>query len=433
MPTEQSAGFPSDDEIAATLGLDRRRSRLSRFWPWLLFLAVGAGAIYYFYLQGSLLRQERPTYRYATAPVERGDLVIRVSATGTLQPVNQVDVGSELSGTIRVVEVDYNDEVKRGQVLAWLDTDQLQAKVAQSRAAYAIARARLQEAEATLLETELQLKRCRELAAKSLCTPQELDTDRAAWERAKASRAIARAQITQAKAALESDETNLKKAAIRSPIDGMVLSRQIEPGQTVAASFQTPVLFTLAEDLRRMVLHVDIDEADIGQVREGMRASFTVDAYPGRRFPATITEVRFDPQDEDGVVTYEALLQVDNRELLLRPGMTATASIVTRRIGDALLIPNGALRFSPPSPGRSSARGRSSILAASMPWHGRGGRQKRKRSGPENGRGQVWVLKEGTPAPVQVRLGLSDGRHTQLLEGDLREGQALVTDAIPVP
>jgi len=431
MPTEATPGFPSDDEIAETLGLNDNKGPLRRWLLWLLAISIiaGAGTYYYYYLPKN---KATPRYHYTTATVGRGDLVIKVSATGTLQPVNQVDVGSELSGTIRAVEVDYNDKVRKGQVLAYLDTDQLKAKVLQSRAAYEITKARLQEAEATLLETKLKLKRCRELSKKALCTQQELETDLAAYERAKASRSIARAQITQAQAALNSDETNLKKAVIKSPIDGMVLSRDIEPGQTVAASFQTPVLFTLAEDLGRMLLYVNIDEADIGQVREGMKATFTVDAYPERRFPATITEVRFDPQDEDGVVTYEALLRVDNRELLLRPGMTATADIITRRVKDALLLPNSTLRFSPPPSGERPATRRRSILAASMPWHGRSS-QRKKKSSPAKGRGKVWTLNDGRPRPVPVRLGLTDGRNTELLEGDLREGQNLITDAIPAP
>jgi len=432
MPTEVTPGFPPDDEIAGALGLNDNKSPFRGWLLWLLVISIIAGAGTYYYLYSLPKNRAAPRYHYATATVSRGDLVIKVSATGTLQPVNQVDVGSELSGTIRTVEVDYNDKVHKGQVLAYLDTDQLEARVLHSRAAYQIAKARLQEAEATLLETEVKLKRCRELFKRALCTRQELDTDLAAYKRAKAARSIARAQITQAEAALNSDETNLKKAVIKSPIDGMVLSRDIEPGQTVAASFQTPVLFTLAEDLGRMLLHVNIDEADIGQVREGMKATFTVDAYPERRFPATITEVRFDPQDEDGVVTYEALLKVDNRELLLRPGMTATADIITRRVEDALLLPNGTLRFSPPPSGERPANRRRSILAASTPWHGRSS-QRKKKSSPAKGRGKVWTLNNGSPRPVPVRLGLTDGRNTELLEGDLQEGQDLITDAIPTP
>jgi len=432
MAAEAPHGFPTDDEIAKTLALDSD-SRVGRRWLfWLLLAALfgAAGAAYYHFLYRP---QPGLRFHYSMVDVSRGDLITKVSATGAIQPVNQVDVGSELSGTIRVVEVDYNDRVHSGQVLARLDIDQRKARVLQSRAAYHIAKARLQEASATLLETRLKLDRCRELAKKSLCSRQEMDTDLAAHQRAQAAKAIAQAQIEQAKAALDSDETDLKKAVIKSPIDGIVLSRNIEPGQTVAASFQTPVLFTLAEDLRRMLLHVYIDEADIGLVKEGMSATFTVDAYPEKRFPATISEVRFAPHDDGGVVTYEALLTVDNRELLLRPGMTATAEITTLEIKDTLLVPNSALRFSPPASEEKSVRQRRSILAASMPWHSRSSQRRRKKTNAVKGRGKVWILQEGRPLPVAVRLGVTDGRNTQLLGGDLKEGQKLVTDAIRMP
>lgn len=242
-----------------------------------------------------LLDHDEAKITYLTAPVSRGNLQLTVSATGTLQPVNQVDVGTEVSGTIRSVAVDYNDRVTRGQVLARLDTEELQAQVLQSEANLAAARAHVSLAQATVEETRLKADRCRTLAQRDMCSQDTLDSASAAYLRAKAELASADAQVKVAGATLDAQRTRLDKAEIRSPVDGLVLARRIEPGQTVAAMLQTPVLFVLAEDLADMELHVDIDEADVGMVREGQTAHFTVDAYPERSFPATITQVRFSP------------------------------------------------------------------------------------------------------------------------------------------
>ena len=280
--------------------------------------------------------------------MQRGNLTVVVTATGTLEPVNQVDVGSELSGIIDIVEVDYNDRVELGQVLARLDTDKLQAEVLQSQAALEAAQAKILEAQATVLETHLKSQRCDRLAVKKMCSQEDVDSSVAAYKRARAEEGSARAQVAEARAKLGADQTNFAKAVIHSPIDGIVLVRNVEPGQTVAATLQAPVLFTLAEDLAKMELHVDVDEADVGLVEAGQTAHFTVDAYPERTFPARITQVRFGSQTVDGVVTYETVLNVDNSDLSLRPGMTATADITVKRIENAILVPNAALRFTPP-------------------------------------------------------------------------------------
>ncbi len=243
--------------------------------------------------------------QYKTQDARRGNLIITVSATGNLEPTNQVDVGSELSGIIDSVRVDYNDRVKAGQILAELDTDKLRAQVLQSEAALAAAEAKVRESQATVLETKLKFQRCQRLAEKQLCAQEEVDTDSAAYKRAQAGEGSARAQVSEARAKLDADRTNLAKTAIHSPIDGIVLVRNVEPGQTVAATLQAPVLFTLAEDLAKMELHVDVDEADVGLVKAGQTATFAVDAYPDRSFPAHITQVRYGSQTVDGVVTYE--------------------------------------------------------------------------------------------------------------------------------
>ena len=387
----------------------------------ILLLLVVAGYIVWQPTNGSALR-------YEFAEVTRGDLTVTVSATGTLQPVNQVDVGSELSGTIDTVHVNFNDHVKRGQVLARLNTDRLLADVVEARASLESDKAKLEESKATVLETRLHHTRCEKLAERKLCSQEDLDTAKAEYVRAQAVQASAKAQVAVATATLEGKETELAKAEIRSPIDGLVLSREVEPGQTVAASLQAPVLFTLAEDLAHMELHVAVDEADVGQVMEGQSAQFTVDAYADRHFPATITQVRFAPQTVDGVVTYETVLAVDNSELLLRPGMTATAIITVQNLKDSVLLPNSALRFTPPVTQASQSSGRG-LFGALMPRPPQSAR--RSNNTKENGQ-KVWVLADGEPVAVPVKTGVTDGRFTQLLSGELQPGQSLIIDTSSV-
>ena len=361
--------------------------------------------------------------QFDTSEVSRGDLTIQVTATGTLEPLNQVDVGSEMSGIIETVSVDFNDRIKQGQVLARLNTDEQRAKVVQTQAALEVAGARVLQAAATVLETDLKLKRCQTLAAKGLCPPQDQDAAQAAYARAKADEASAKAQVSQARATLDVEQTRLDKAVIRSPIDGIVLKRQIEPGQTVAASLQAPVLFTLAENLAQMELRVAVDEADIGKVREGQAASFTVDAYRDQVFPASITQVRLAPLSEGGVVSYETMLALSNEELLLRPGMTATAHITVEQIDDTLLVANAALRFVPPTPPTKQKVG---FMDQLMPrW---GSRSRPTRQG-DNKVKQVWVLEGNQPRALEVKVGPSDGRMTQVMDGELQSGMLVITDA----
>jgi len=390
---------------------------------WLLAL-IAAGIIGFgFY---ALLRGDaKQAVSYVTAEVRRGDLTVTVTATGTVQPVNQVDVGSELSGTVDAVLVDFNDLVERGQVLAKLNTDRLQAAVVEDRAALKSAEAKREEAKATVVETRLRLQRCEKLAARQLCAAEELATLQAARSRAVAAETSASAQVAVARASLEIEETNLSKAEIRSPIDGLVLRRQVEPGQTVAASLQAPVLFTLAENLAQMELHVAVDEADIGKVEENQPAVFTVDAYPDREFKARISQVRFAPQTIDGVVTYETLLAVDNDDLALRPGMTATAVITVQRLHDVVLVPNAALRFAPPVEKKPETGGGGLFGSIFRPPHS----TRRQANTVKSGR-KVWVLNEGQPQAIAVETGPSDGQFTQLRAGELEPGQAVIVDSI---
>ncbi|MEJ2344000.1 MAG: efflux RND transporter periplasmic adaptor subunit [Gammaproteobacteria bacterium] len=416
----------STDNIGATLGLGRKRTLWGRLGKWSALAAIIAAVAV-----GLALYSSRDTaqWRFQTAEARRGDLTVTVTATGTLQPVNQVDVGTEVSGTVERVAVDFNDRVKRGEVLAQLDTDQLSAKLRQSQAALELARAKVQDADATLIETRLKFKRLQALAGKGMSSKDERDAAEAAYARARASLEVAKAQVTQAQAQVDADRTMLDKAVIRSPIDGIVLKRQVEPGQTVAASLQTPVLFTLAENLKQMELDVAVDEADVGQVKDGQHATFTVDAFPDRRFPAVINQVRYAPQTVQGVVTYEAVLAVDNSDLSLRPGMTATAEIVVKQLSDVLLVPNAALRFAPPVTQTRSSGG--SLLSRLFPRPRHATTTPREASGAE-GRQRVWILSDGRPVAVPVTVGASDGQMTEVLAGKVSAGTPVLVDAVQV-
>lgn len=410
-------------DVEAVLGLDKPKSRLGRLRP-VLAAAAAAGAALLLYLWFGTGGSNNGV-RYVTEPVTRGDLTVTVTATGTVQPTNEVEVSSELSGIVREVLVDYNSDVTTGQTLAVLDTDKLKATVDNSRAKLQAAKAKVSEAEATVLETRLERDRQQQLVAKRVGAEQQLETAEAAHQRALATRESAEADVAAASADLALNETNLRKAVIRSPITGVVLSRAVEPGQTVASSLQAPVLFTIAEDLTKMEVQVDVDEADVGNVREGQEATFTVDAYSDRTFAATIRELRYGSEVVQGVVTYKAVLTTDNTELLLRPGMTATAEIVVAQVDDALTVPNAALRFSPPRD--SGAADQRNFLQKLIP----GPPRLRKPSTVEQTTGAeraIWILRDGAPEEVTVTVGATDGKRTEIVKGDLEPGQDVIVD-----
>ncbi len=373
---------------------------------------------------------------YQTQPVRRGDLAITVVATGNLQATNQVQVGSELSGILVALKADYNDTVKVGQPLAYLDDSKYRAAVARSKAELASAKANHKEALATRQAQEKKLARqrkTRELTENKLPSQEDLEQTEADLERAVAGVEAAAAAIEKAQATLQSDETDLKKTVIYSPINGIVLSRDVEVGQTVAASLQAPVLFTLAEDLRHMELQVDVDEADVGQVQPGQSAEFTVDAYPDRTFQAQITQVRYGAQTTEGVVTYKSVLRVENPDLLLRPGMTATVNIAVLKIENTLLVPSAALRFTPEQLSQKPKRegGIVNALMPRMPF-----KRSRKMAGDDtqekNSKTQLWILKENQPAAVAVEVGATDGAITAVSSpnSDLKEGMPVILYAI---
>ncbi|MCM5571109.1 efflux RND transporter periplasmic adaptor subunit [Burkholderiaceae bacterium FT117] len=412
-----------------------------RWWrrpaPWitvLLLAAIAGGAWWWAGRQ-----QTAAAPRYVTEEARLGDLTLTVTANGKLQATRTVNIGSELSGTVRAVHVDVNDRVRKGQVLVELDTAKLSAQVARSRASLAAAQARLAQTVATVKEAEASLARLQEVSRLSggkVPSAAELDAARAALERARADENSARANVQDAKAALSNDETSLSKAAIKSPIDGMVLSRTVEPGNAVAATLQAVTLMSIAEDLTRLLVEVSVDEADVGAVQVGQKASFTVSAYPQRRYPATVTRVAYGSTLTENVVTYATRLEVDNADLSLRPGMTVSASITAAERKGALLVPNTALRFSPAQAGGAAAGGGQAqssggIVSKLMPRPPRtgGGRSARPDASAGPAR-QVWVLSDGAPQRVAVLTGISDGRMTEIVGGDLRPGMAVIVDQL---
>ena len=416
-------------DVQNLLGDDRPPRWWQRASTWIAVaaLALAGGGLYVWQSQKSA--KAAPVY--VTEPLKAGDITLTVSANGTLQPTRSVNVGSELSGTVPRVLVDVNDRVKAGQVLVELDTAKLQDQVTQARAGLASAQAQLAQTGATVREARATLARFEEVARLSggkVPSATELDSAKAAVDRAVAAEAAAQAAVNEARAALSTNETNLSKASIRSPISGVVLSRSVDPGNAVAASLQAVTLFTLAEDLAQLKLDVAVDEADVGNVKVDQKATFTVSAFPARRYPATIQRVAFGSTKTDNVVTYTTTLNVDNADLSLRPGMTAAATIVAKEAKGVLLVPNTALRFSPASSNGAAPASGGSILSKMMP---RPPNTRPKTAGMDRRGGgprQIWVLENGEPVAKPVKTGISDGRNTEVSGEGLTEGMAVITE-----
>lgn len=421
--------------LTALLGTEASRPWWRRPAPWITAAALLAAGAGYAVWQSQQRAAAAPSY--TTHVVARGTLALNVTANGTLQPTRAINIGSELSGTVLKVHVDVNDRVRKGQVLVELDTAKLQGQVLRSKASLASAQAKLAQAQVNAKEAQLSLARLEEVARLSggkVPSKSELDAARAVVERSQAEQASAKASIADARAALATDEINLSKASIRAPADGVVLTRNVDPGNAVAASLQAVTLFSIAEDLNRLRLQVYVDEADVGMVKAGQQARFTVSAHPGRQFPATLTRVAYGSTLSENVVTYLTQLDVDNSDLSLRPGMTATATITAQQGDKVLLVPNAALRFTPTNgaagPAAPGASKSGSIVSSLMPRPPVQQTRKSARdaAGSTQAR-QVWVLgKDGTATPLPVQTGLSDGRMTEITGGELREGMAVITD-----
>lgn len=431
-PTPSPAAIPPADtatELATLLGEPARPAWYRRrlLWAGAAALALAAAGLGYWQVR----KTASVTPSFTTHTVARGNLTLNVTANGTLQPTRAIGIGSELSGTVLKVNVDVNDRIRKGQVLVELDTAKLSDQILRSRAAVAAANAKVAQTVATVKEARATLARYEEVSRLSggkVPSRTELDSAQAMLERAQADEASARANVADAQAALSTDTINQSKASIRAPSDGVILTRNVDPGNAVAASLQAVTLFTVAEDLAQLRLQVYVDEADVGSVKVGQGATFTVSAYPGRKYPARITRVAFGSTITENVVTYLTHLDVDNSDLSLRPGMTATATITSTRRNDVLLVPNSALRFAPTEAAAGKAAPSAGIVSSLVPRMP--GRTRNAAAGGASTATarQVWVLRDGAAVAVAVMPGISDGRMTEITGGDLQAGMEVITD-----
>ncbi|MEZ4296080.1 MAG: efflux RND transporter periplasmic adaptor subunit [Polyangiaceae bacterium] len=395
-------------------------------------IAVVAAAIVYFTFWGG---EKAPEIEYRTAAVERKRIVGRVTASGALQAVVTVQVGSQVSGRVQKLFADFNSTVTKGQLIAKIDPQLFQAAVEQASANNRAARAGVAQASAQAKNADRQLERIRELHKQGLATQVELDAAETAADVARAQVDSAKAQVDQTRASLNRAKVDLSYTDILSPIDGVVISRDVDVGQTVAASLQAPVIFTIAEDLRKMQVNTSVSEGDVGRLAAGMAAMFTVDAFSGQRFRGTIAQIRNAAQTVQNVVTYNAVIDVANDDLKLRPGMTANVTIIYAERDNVIAVPNQALRFRAPpelagtaaasasGPGSGSGRGR---------WRDRGGATAEPPARDRNGMSShrtLWVMRQGKATEVSVQIGLTDGTSTEITGGDLKEGDEVVLEA----
>ena len=415
---------PTADEVRSNLETpDRRALRIVGALGLLAALAAG-GFI--------LTHEEEAVVSYRTAAVTRGDIVTRAIATGNLDPTRSVPVGAEVSGKISEVLVETNDVVKAGDVLARFDPRTLESQIEIARAKLSSSQASIRGAKANWEAAAKERERLQLLVERGVVARAELDSALASERKAKADLDRAYSDSKQSKANVEEVQTQLETAVIISPIDGVVMSQLVEPGQTVASSLQSPELFVLAEDLSKMKLTIWIDEADVGLVKPGQKATFEVAAWPDRSFDATLTKLALSPTTTDNVVTYAAELSVDNAEGLLRPGMTASATVITEEREDVLRIPNAALRFKPSEQNSANSNASPSFLTG-PPRGGRGRRSSAKASSaPVGGRGVVYVMRGGEVVQVAIRTGRSDGSYTEVLSGEIEEGDVIVIGSAPL-
>jgi HlyD family secretion protein len=378
-----------------------------------LLLAGGAGAGYW-RMAGQA--EEAP---YVTMPVQRADITQVVSSTGTLQAVVTVQVGSQVSGTIEKLFANFNSKVKAGEIVAQLNQDKFKAAVEQAKANFIAAQSTLAKGKVAVVDATRTLERTRELRLRELTAQSDLDAAQTAYDAAVAQVEVSRAQVAQAQAAINQVSVDLNNTVIRSPVDGIVISRNVDVGQTVAASLQAPTLFTIANDLAKMEVHSNVDEADVGNVWEGQDVTFTVDAFPARRFRGKVSQVRNAPVNVQGVVTYNAVVRIENKELLLKPGMTANVQFMVSRREDVLAIPNMALRFKPPEEkdeAEDLLRQEKSRIAKPVGSRrtSRAGSGAGAGGGQRNRRTTIYLLKGDRAEAVEVQLGITDGSRTEV-------------------
>lgn len=379
----------------------------------ILVLVIGTGGYY-------LLKGRGDGVRFRTEKVTRGDIRAAVTATGTMNAVVTVLVGTQVSGSIKQLFVDFNSPVRKGQLLAQIDPALQQAKVEQARANLQSAAANVEKAEASLLDANRTLERNRILFAKNYIARSDVDTAETNHQSAQAQVSVARAQVEQTRAALQMEETNLQYTRILSPVDGIVISRNVDIGQTVAASFQTPTLFNIAQDLTQMQIDTNVDEADIGRILVGQSVQFSVDAYPDIIFNGKVSEIRNAPLTVQNVVTYIVVIKVHNPEHKLKPGMTANVSIITDTQTDALKVPNAALRFR--------------WTAEKTSEQGKAGESVKKPETAKDASSQrmqgIWILDRNKPRRIQVTTGISDGNFTEVRSGELKDGDIVIIEAV---
>ncbi len=425
----------------------------SKFRKWAIGLVIlGAAAAGYGYWRKQN-NDKPPAIRYETATVDRGRIVAKVTATGTLSALVTVQVGAQVSGRIAELGADFNSEVQKGDMLVRIDPQLFQAAVEQARANYMASKGDLAKAKAQAGDADVQLRRAKQLAENHFIAQADHDTARANAAAAHASVAAADGHLAQAKASLHQAEVNLTYTTIYSPIHGTVIQRNVDVGQTVAASLQAPTLFLIAEDLRRMQVDTSVAEADIGKLSDKMEAQFTVDAWPNETFRGSVRQIRNAPQTVQNVVTYDAVIDVENPKLQLKPGMTATITFIYAKKDDALRVTNAALRFKPPESlglslpdtasataksdrGEGKGKGDAASLAGTPTGTGEAGRGHGS-GGWKGGKGKgdptkrtVWVLRAGKPVAVPVKTGISDGSLTEIVQGELKPGDVIITDAI---
>jgi HlyD family secretion protein len=414
-----------------------------------IVMIIGAGAVYYF-------KGKNTVEQYKTTPVSRGSLRASVTATGTVNAVTTVLVGTQVSGTIQTLRVDYNSHVKKGQIIAEIDPATLQAQVDQARANVLAAKANVLKIKAVFQDSARIRDRNLQLFGRNLIARSDLDTSEANNDSNEAQVAAAEAQVKQTEAALRFAETNLRYTRIISPVDGTVVSRNVDVGQTVAASFQTPTLFTIAQDLTKMQIDTNVDEADIGRIRTAQKVEFTVDAYPDNTFNGIVQQIRISPVTVQNVVTYDVVIKVDNEDFKLKPGMTANVSIIVASKDDVLKVPNGALRFKPTD--KSGGAGGPATVATPEA-NGRTGRPPGSQGRPARPAGSaggnpamrggmggsgvagqppiavvkryaLWILQDGKPKRVPVGVGISDGVSTEIMSDELKEGQEIIIESL---
>ena len=408
-----------------------------RLLTFLVLAVVLAGGGIYYYRAHNAVDAPSPV----TAAVTRGDVVAKVDATGTLAPVTTVQVGSQVSGTIKALHADYNSEVKKGQVVAELDPSLFQTQVDQARSTLIKVQADGDRAKVELDDAMSKARRAQELYDQKLISRNDLETAQSTAAQAQAAIKSAQAMVTQARASLNQNQVNLAHTIITAPIDGIVISRSVDVGQTVAASMQAPTLFLIAQDLGHMQVSASIDESDIGRIAAGQPVTFRVDAYPTQTFRGTVSQVRLEPKTDQNVVSYTTMIDVPNEDLKLKPGMTANVTVQTAMNENVLRVPNAALRFRPPAtqpesgtpPGSEARPGsgtREPGSAGARPTATTGSGNTPRTFGAGGGDrnfARVFVLRDGQFVPVRVHTGVSDGTMTAIVDGDLKEGDQVVT------